>query len=47
MGQQIIVGLIITVCVLYVLRKFVFKPKTAKGSLCAGCDRCCGKNSCH
>lgn len=46
MEQSIIVGLIVGVCVLYLLRKFVFKSKTAKNGLCGGCDRCGGKKDC-
>ncbi|ABR74381.1 FeoB-associated Cys-rich membrane protein [Actinobacillus succinogenes] len=44
MGQYIVVGIIVGLCILYVLRKFVFKSEAAKNKLCCGCDRCDGKN---
>lgn len=50
MEQYIIVGIIVMLCVLYMLRKFVFKSKNSRASACGGCDRCGGgsKNSgCH
>lgn len=47
MGQYIIAGIIVALCVLYILRKFVFKPKNSN-SACGGCDRCGGsKGGCH
>ncbi|MDO1509058.1 MULTISPECIES: FeoB-associated Cys-rich membrane protein [unclassified Neisseria] len=48
MEQYIIVGIIVVLCVLYILRKFVFKSKAARNSACGGCDRCSGKSGgCH
>ncbi|OSI13208.1 FeoB-associated Cys-rich membrane protein [Neisseria canis] len=48
MEQYIIVGLIVGACAVYLLRKFVFKPKSAKSAACGGCDRCGGKQGgCH
>ena len=46
MTQNIIVGIIVLVCVVYVLRKFVFKKQT--DSICDGCGKCGGKQGgCH
>lgn len=47
--QSIIVGLIVLAAVIYVLRKFVFKKKTADGSSCSSCDKCGGGSGggCH
>ncbi|MDO5073727.1 MAG: FeoB-associated Cys-rich membrane protein [Neisseria animaloris] len=48
MEQYIIVGTIVSLCILYLLRKFVFKPKSARSNACGGCDRCSGKSGgCH
>ncbi|WP_416190962.1 FeoB-associated Cys-rich membrane protein [Neisseria sp. CCUG12390] len=47
MVQNIIVGIIVLGCVVYVLRHFVFKSKT-KPSECDGCSGCGGKKGgCH
>lgn len=48
MEQYMIVGVIVLLCTLYILRKFVFKPKNS-GSACGGCDRCGGNKGggCH
>ena len=43
MTQQIIVGLIVAACFIYMLRKFVFHKKTAggaPGSTCSKCNDC-------
>lgn len=43
MTQQIIVGLIVAACFIYMLRKFVFRKKTvggASGSACSKCNGC-------
>lgn len=46
MIQHIIVAIIVILCVLYILRKFVFKAKSRNA--CDGCDRCSNKNDgCH
>ena len=46
--QNIIVGLIVLAAVIYVLRKFVFKKKTADGGSCSSCDKCGGgSGGCH
>ncbi|WP_373779137.1 FeoB-associated Cys-rich membrane protein [Glaesserella sp.] len=45
MIQNIIVGVIVAVCILYVVWKFVLNRKQ---NVCNGCDRCGGKkNGCH
>lgn len=46
MEQYIIVGIIVSGCVVYLLRRFVFKPKSAKNTACGGCDKC-GGGGCH
>lgn len=35
MWQEIILGIVIVAAVIYLGRKYIFKPKTA-----AGCDKC-------
>lgn len=51
MLQNIIVGLIVAACALYLLHRFVFKPKSRKSSGCGSCNACCGtdkpKGGCH
>ena len=44
MTQQIIVGLIVAVCFIYMLRKFVFRKKTAGGASGSACSKCNGHN---
>lgn len=48
MEQYIIVGIIVVLCVFYILRKFVLRPKNSNPA-CGGCDRCgSSKNGgCH
>lgn len=43
MEQYIIVGIIVALCTLYIVRRWIFKPKNSR-SACGGCDRCGGKN---
>ncbi len=49
MEQYIIVGIIVALSALYILRRFVFRPKSGGGSSCGcGCDGCSRKNKgCH
>lgn len=42
MTQQIIVGLIVAACFIYMLRKFVFRKKNAGGSADSACSKCNG-----
>ncbi|WP_288921626.1 FeoB-associated Cys-rich membrane protein [uncultured Ottowia sp.] len=42
MTQQIIVGLIVAACFIYMLRKFVFRKKTASGASGSACSKCNG-----
>lgn len=47
MIEYSIVGIIIALCTLYLLRKFVGKSANGKPE-CGDCDRCSGKNGgCH
>ncbi len=46
MTQNVIAGIIVLLCVVYVLRKFIFKRSSA--SPCDGCGKCSGKSGgCH
>ena len=48
MAQYIIVAALVLLCTLYLLRKWVFKPKNSRDSACGGCYRCGGKSGgCH
>ena len=53
MTQQIIVGLIVAACFIYMLRKFVFRKKTAGApqallvSKCNGCSEGSKGGGCH
>ena len=40
MTQQIIVGLIVAACFIYMLRKFVFRKKTAGGASGSAYSKC-------
>ncbi|WP_373752606.1 FeoB-associated Cys-rich membrane protein [Neisseria weixii] len=48
MIQNILVGIIVLGCVVYVLKHFFFKPKAQSSGCGRGCEGCSGKsNGCH
>lgn len=49
MIQEVIVGLMVAVAVVYIVRKYIWKPK-GKDSACGACCDCDGKEKkggCH
>ena len=51
MTQQIIVGIIVALCVIYMLRRFVFRKNSANAtgdcSKCNGCSEGSSSGGCH